>query len=124
MCPNLEIVPGVPMERIQKYFDRAKVLVNTSDFEGFSNTFVQAGLSRTAIVSLRVNPDNFLKKYNCGYVCDGSIEVLIRRVKELVYHQELCNLLGQNLRDYVMQYNDLAANTRQVKSLLEQVLQK
>ncbi len=64
---NLEFVNYVHFSDIQKYFNNAKVFVNTSDFEGFPNTFLQAGIAGTPILSLKVNPDNFIEEYNCGY---------------------------------------------------------
>jgi len=40
--PNVEFTGFLPLARVEKYFDRAKVLVNTSVYEGMPNTFLQA----------------------------------------------------------------------------------
>ena len=39
---NVEFTGFLPLERVEAYFDRARVLVNTSSYEGMPNTFLQA----------------------------------------------------------------------------------
>ena len=40
--PNVEMTGFLPLERVEPYFDRARVHVNCSDYEGVPNTFLQA----------------------------------------------------------------------------------
>jgi glycosyltransferase involved in cell wall biosynthesis len=40
--PNVEFTGFLPLPRVEPYFDRARVLVNTSAYEGVPNTFLQA----------------------------------------------------------------------------------
>ena len=40
--PNLEFLGFQPLEEVEKWFDRGRILVNTSVYEGMPNTFMQA----------------------------------------------------------------------------------
>lgn len=42
LVPNLEFVGFLPLEKVEPYFDRARVVVNTSKIEGMPNVFLQA----------------------------------------------------------------------------------
>lgn len=105
---NLEFIEHVPFHQVQRYFDQAKMLVNTSDAEGFANTFIQAGAAATPILSLRVNPDGFLDRHGCG-LCAGGDWQVFRRHFERLLDPAVAADLGRRARDYVEQHHDIAA---------------
>ncbi len=112
---NLNFVRHVPFREIDEYFQRAKVLVNTSDSEGFPNTFIQACKCLTPILSLNVNPDKFLDNYNCGFSCDGDWDKLLESLK-IVLEAEHNAELGKNARKYVEENHDITKIVEQYKS--------
>ena len=56
----------LPFEEALSWFDRASVLVCTSESEGFPNTFVQAWSRGVPVVSLDVDPNDFIVKHRLG----------------------------------------------------------
>ncbi|MFQ5600788.1 MAG: glycosyltransferase family 4 protein [Candidatus Krumholzibacteriia bacterium] len=81
---NLRFEGFVPYARIHEHFARARVLVNTSRYEGFPNTFVLAWLHGAVVASLGVDPDGLLADRGLGLVGRDPVELLnaLRRVLE------------------------------------------
>jgi len=66
--PNVEARGFVPYAGMAALFARARVLVNTSTYEGFPNTFVLAWLHGAVVLSLGVDPDGCLSRRGFGVV--------------------------------------------------------
>lgn len=113
---NLTFIDQVPFAEIDTFFRDAKILVNTSDSEGFPNTFIQAAKHATPILSLNVNPDNFLDKYNCGINAKGDINKMADSLASLFEGDRLSEL-GQNARKYVKKCHDISGIVEQYKDL-------
>jgi glycosyltransferase involved in cell wall biosynthesis len=103
---NLQLIKSVPFQEVEHYFRRAKVLVNTSSSEGFPNSFIQAGMCGTAILSLKVNPDGFLDRFSCGFCASGDWNKFADSLKELV-RDDLHLRIGENARKYVQENHDI-----------------
>lgn len=111
---NLNFIEYVPFSEIDHHFQCAKVLVNTSSAEGFPNTFIQAGKHATAILSLKVNPDGFLDKFNCGLCANGYWNKLIDCLKTMVSENRYVEM-GKNARKYVEKNHDITEIIKQYK---------
>lgn len=116
---NVELIERVPRDEIQQYFDEAKLFVNTSESEGFPNTFVEAGIGTTPILSYKVNPDNFITDYNCGFSCGGDYQELENRMKQLLSDQNLSESKGENCFQYVVENHSLKKNVEKIKRVFE-----
>ncbi len=115
---NLIFIRHVPFEKISDYFKKAKVFVNTSIEEGFPNTFVQAAIYSTPIISLNVNPDNFLNKYNCGYFAEGDDEKMRKFLENLLADEGKWKKMSNNVYEYAKKEHDLAKNGNKFKQYL------
>lgn len=102
---NLEYLEYVPFNQIQNYYNRAKLFVNTSEYEGFPNSFIQSCVGRTGILSLRVNPDGFLTEYDLGHCCRDDVGEAIAFIRALDAGK--LEEMGNNAWQYVMQNHDI-----------------
>jgi glycosyltransferase involved in cell wall biosynthesis len=117
---NLAFIDGVPYREIDGYFTRAKMLVNTSSSEGFPNTFVQACLQATPIVSLCADPDNFLGIYQCGLCAEGNRVRFLEMIRQLL-DPATAKCMGQNGRNYAKKYHNLEDILRQYKAIVKHI---
>ncbi len=105
--PNLELIPGVSLDGIDRYYERAKLFVNTSEFEGFPNAFVQAAMAGTPIVSLDVDPDGLLSSKTLGVYAHGDLGELETAVRSLCMLDARWCRLSQTAFDYARGSHDI-----------------
>lgn len=121
--PNLEFIRRVSFHEIDKYFAAAKVFVNTSDSEGFPNTFIQACKAAAPILSYAVNPDEFLTRHLCGMACGADFEKLSHGLSFLLSDERYIEL-GQNGRKYVEHNHDIKNIVETYKDLFRKTAGK
>jgi glycosyltransferase involved in cell wall biosynthesis len=62
---NVTFHGAVPYRAVSAFYDRARILVNTSDIEGFPNTYLQAWASGTPVVAF-FDPDGVIAREGLG----------------------------------------------------------
>lgn len=78
--PNLQMVGHVPYREVGAWFDGAALSVNTSDYEGLPNTFMQAWLRGTPTVSF-VRPES--APGVTGTLACADLDEMVARVRQL-----------------------------------------
>lgn len=104
---HLRFIEHVPFDQIQDYFNRAKIFVCTSDFEGFPNTYIQACIGSTPIVSLNVNPDNFINDNDLGYCAGGNMDKMIVFIRKLLTDGQDWKSKSENAYRYAKDNHDM-----------------
>lgn len=120
---NFTFIPNVPHRRINDYYQKAKILVNTSEYEGYPNTFIEAGKYGTPLLSLVVNPDNMLTKHRIGACANGDVNTFRRLLSELLRPDQWA-VKSREIRQYVEHYNDPSNNARQYLEVFTQLIKK
>lgn len=115
---NLRIIESVPFDQIDAYFARSLALVNTSVCEGFPNTFLQAAAHGVPILSLLVDPDDFISRQGCGAACGDDMDRLAAEVTRVASDVNYRNALGAAGRRYVAERHNLDGRVDELADLL------
>ena len=109
---NLEFLEFVSFYKIDNYFKEARVIINTSTFEGFPNTFIQAFQNKTPVLSLKVNPENIFTDYQIGFCCNDDFDLMVKNLKKLLEDQELFMYYSENCYNYAKKYHNIRENIK------------
>lgn len=121
---NVRFIKKVSFSEIQKYYNEAKLFIGTSEYEGFPNTYLQACLGSTPIVSYKVNPDNFITENNLGYCADGDFIKMIEQIKKILLDNNDWEEKSKNAFRYVKENHDIDVIGELWKDLIYKLLKK
>ncbi len=108
---NVEFHERVPYREVQRFFDRAEVFVNTSEFEGFPNTFIQAGQGGATILSLLVDPDGLLSEHEAGLCSADDWQTFLDDAREFLADPAERHALQRKAEGFVAEWHDNPRNT-------------
>ncbi len=107
---NVRLIERVPYGEAQAWYDRAAVFVNTSTWEGFANSFIQAGQGGAAILSLSVNTDRLLTRFSAGICADGDATRFRDAARSLLHDADLRCTMQAGAERFVAEWHDNARN--------------
>ncbi|MEO8761160.1 MAG: glycosyltransferase [Bacteroidia bacterium] len=99
---NIIFKESLSFSEINMILNNSKVFINTSLYEGFPNTFLQAGYFSVPIISLNVNPNNFLEVSNGGICCSGDENELVYSLNKIITDDKISDYLSKNINSYVL----------------------
>jgi glycosyltransferase involved in cell wall biosynthesis len=94
--PNMEFIGFVPFQEVGAHFNAARVFVNTSDHEGFPNTFLQAWSRRIPTVSF-CNPGSQVNGATAANVA-RDLNEMTGLIEKLMRDDDYWNESGQRSR--------------------------
>lgn len=108
---NVTFRESVPYAEIQDRYDAAKFLVSTSEAEGFPNNMIQAAQGEAGILSLQVDPDGFIGKFEAGFCAGRDFERLVSEAALLLSDLQRTTAAGRGAARMVSEWLDNEANT-------------
>lgn len=117
---NLRFLGFVPHGKINEYYSKSLILVNTSPVEGFPNTFLEAWGNSIPVVSF-VDPDNIISKNKMGY-CSNNFEGMVGKVKNLIESDDLRIKMGNNGKKYVLKEHNFNKVVETYEKLFEKLI--
>jgi len=104
-CDNVKFVGYLKRTEVISFLSSALALINTSHYEGFSNTFLEAFAAGTPVITTsKVDPDDIIADNKLGLVAKNYCEIpnlVISLTRSRDY-----NSTAYRCRDYVMKNHD------------------
>jgi glycosyltransferase involved in cell wall biosynthesis len=123
--PNLTYLGEIPFEKTNELLSRTAIFINTSlsDKEGFPNTYIQAWMRETPVVTLNCDPDNIIRNKRIGFH-SGSFENLVRDVRYLVENEDIRGEMGKKAREYAINNHDIEKIGNKYFNVFQRMLNK
>lgn len=120
---NVKFPGAIPQAEVNELLERSHLLVNTSQSEGFSNTFIQAWMRSVPVLTLGVNPDGLLGDKLLGR-CHDSTDEIANSIRELASNPDMLADMGMKSRQYAIQRYSMENAAELADLVIETALQK
>jgi hypothetical protein len=117
--PNLRYVGEQPIEKVNEFMSQAAFHVNTSSFEGFPNTFLQAWARGAIVTTLAVDPDDGMEGIGIGYCAGGSMQRLHDIIDELSKSEARRRQVREAAFQFVHTHHSMRHGARLATMILE-----
>jgi glycosyltransferase involved in cell wall biosynthesis len=101
-APNIELLDPRPREELMRLIDSAVAMVNTADFEGMPNIYLESWARGVPALSLLHDPDGVIERESLGFFAGGSPERLAAQARRLWQTRDNQSELQERCREYVV----------------------
>jgi len=119
---NVSFIDYVPYAEVQSYYDIARIVLNTSLFEGYPNTLNQTAQARSVYISLKWNADDVLGADGMGFCCENDVSRFIAMIEQVYHDTVLQDKIGERAFQMLKKNNALEAVVREYQSLIRELL--
>lgn len=116
---NLEFVGPVPYAKVNDYFQRARLFVNTSDQEGFPNSFLQAWIRGVPVVSF-FDPDGLIAREALGDV-PADLDQMAERVAYFLADRSALDPCAERCKRFAHDHYSADSVARVYESLVSEL---
>lgn len=103
---NLKYLGEISFKETNELLSKSSLFVNTSITEGFPNTYIQAWMRETPVVTLNSDPDDLIKGKRLGFH-SGSFKQLDKDVGYLIENEDVRREMGKRAREYALKNHDI-----------------
>lgn len=106
-CKNVQFVGFLGRKDVVSFLSEAYTLINTSHFEGFSNTYLEALITGTPVITRKLtDPDDFLANNNLGFIVDDEKDY--QRKINLVKNGDSFDQEARRYRTYILEHHKVS----------------
>jgi glycosyltransferase involved in cell wall biosynthesis len=106
---NLQILEPRPRQDVMAVIDRAVAVVNTADYEGMPNIFLEGWARGVPALAYAHDPDGIVERHGLGDVARGSPERLADEARAMWRDRADQAELAQRCREYVAREHSVRA---------------
>jgi glycosyltransferase involved in cell wall biosynthesis len=115
---NVEFVGYLNRKDVISFLSKAKILLNTSHYEGFSNTFLEAFSTATPVICPQnVDPCNIIEKNRLGFSYE-CVSVATDKITNFFDDKELYKEFSKNVFDYIKENHNYKKLTENLIGIL------
>jgi glycosyltransferase involved in cell wall biosynthesis len=116
--PNLELLASRPRDQLMELIPRAVAMVNTADYEGMPNIFLEGWTRGVPALALSHDPDGVIERERLGFFAGGSREAFVRGAAQLWAVRADRSTLSARCRGYVEREHAVGVVAEQWSSVL------
>jgi glycosyltransferase involved in cell wall biosynthesis len=104
---NLEVLAPRPREELGELIAKSVAVVNTAEYEGMPNVFLEGWARGVPALALSHDPDGVIARERLGSFAEGSLDRLIELARELWAGRGGQSELAQRCRAYIQREHSM-----------------